>query len=210
MIFCVDSNIIVWGIKKQATAGQEEMIPRAELIFSRADEYEDFILIPSMVVAEILAPEPPGVRARYLEVLKRSFIIAPFDERAALKYAEMLHNRFAEVRNLAASTGTSRQRMKVDHMIIATAIVNNANCIYTTDNGLKAFASGHIDIRDLPTIREELPAISVTQTNLFETINTESDEKEAEKASEPEPETQIPTETETGEVRPEAGDQGKL
>jgi len=28
-VVCLDSQILVWGIKQQATAGQEDMIPRA-------------------------------------------------------------------------------------------------------------------------------------------------------------------------------------
>jgi hypothetical protein len=31
-------------------------------------------------------------------------------------------------------------------MVIATAIVNNANSIYSTDGGLRTFAKGYIDI----------------------------------------------------------------
>lgn len=167
MIYCLDSNIIIWGIKKQATAGQEEMIPRAEQIFARADEYEDYLVIPAMVLAEVLASETPHIRGRYLEIISKSFIIAPFDIRAALKYAEILHDRFEEVKNIAIATNTPRQKMKVDHMIIAIAIVNNANCIYSTDSGLKAFASGLIDIRDVPPIRQEAPPKISAQTNLF-------------------------------------------
>jgi hypothetical protein len=78
-------------------------------------------------------------------------------EIAALKYAEILYNRFEEVRNIAAATNTPRQKMKVDHMIIAIALVNNASCIYSTDGGLKAFANGLIDVRDLPPIKQSTP-----------------------------------------------------
>lgn len=177
MIYCIDSNVIIWGIKRQASAGQQDMIARAELLFSNADEYQDYIVIPTVVAAEILAPELPEVRTKYLEILKKSFIVAPFDERAALKYAEILHNRFEEVRKIANETGVSRQRMKVDHMIIATAIVNNANCIYTTDGGLKTFANGLIDVRDLPTPKTTKPGQAVTQTDMFQALKIENDGK---------------------------------
>lgn len=167
MVYCIDSNIIIWGIKKQATPGQEEMIERAEHFFSSVDEYEDFLLIPSMVLAEVLAPEPPQIRAAYLDILTKGFIIAPFNEMASLKYAELLYNRFEEIRNLASATDTSRQKMKVDHMIVATAIVNNANCIYSTDPGLKAFAKGYIDVRDLPQKKQNISAPTSQQGDLF-------------------------------------------
>lgn len=167
MIYCIDANIIVWGIKKQATEGQEEMIARAEQFFSRADEYEDTILIPTIVLAEILASEPPQIRAKYIEILSKNFILLPFNEMAALKYAELLFNRFDDIKNIATSVNASRQRMKADHMIVATAIVNNANAIYSTDNGLKAFAEGFIDVRDLPPLKKINPIQISEQGDLF-------------------------------------------
>lgn len=168
MIYCIDSNIVIWGIKKQATAGQEQMIARAEQIFSKADELEDYIVIPTVVLSEILAPELPQIRAKYIEIFKKHFIVAPFDERAALKYAEIMHERFEEVKNLANSTNNPRQKTKVDHMIIATALVYNANAIYSTDIGLKTFALGLIDVRDLPPLKQDLPNQNSTQANLFD------------------------------------------
>lgn len=177
MIFCVDSNIIIWGIKKQATQGQEEMISRAESFFAKADEYNDEIIIPSIVLAEILAPETPNVRARYLEVLTQSFIIADFDTRAALKYAELLHGRFPEIRRISDEAGIPRQKMKADHMIVAVAIVNGANAIYSTDPGLRTFASGYIDVRDLPLVRETQSVGMATQQKLWQETKSESSEK---------------------------------
>lgn len=167
MIYCVDSNIIIWGIKKQATSGQEDMIARAEKLFRRVDEYEDYIIIPSVVLAEILSPEPPAIRVKILEILTKSFIVAPFDERAALKYAEIVSGRFEEVKNLADEANIPRQKMKVDHMVIAIALVNGANCIYSTDKGLKTFANGLIDVKELPPIQEIITPISNIQPSLF-------------------------------------------
>lgn len=168
MIYCIDSNIVIWGIKRQATPGQQEMISRAEQIFARADEYKDFILIPTLVLAEILAPEPPTIRANILEVLNKSFILAPFDVRAAQKYADIFFGRIDIVKQKAADTGTARQKMKVDHMIIATALVNEANCIYSTDSGLKAFAEGLIDVKDAPPSKPLAPGKATSQPRLFE------------------------------------------
>lgn len=170
MIYCIDSNIVIWGIKKQSSAGQEEMIARAEQIFAKADELQDYIVIPTIVLSEILAPELPHIRAKYIDVFRKHFIVAPFDERAALKYAEIMHERFEEVKNLAVATNNPRQKTKVDHMIIATAIVYNANAIYSTDGGLKSFASGLIDVRDLPPIKQDKPTTTGTQGKMFENL----------------------------------------
>lgn len=53
-------------------------------------------------------------------------------------------------------------------MIIATAIVNNANALYSTDNGLKAFSHGYIDIRDLPPLKNTIYSQLKQQGDLFE------------------------------------------
>lgn len=161
MIICIDSHAIIWGIKGQATPGQEEMNERAEWLFQWADQNEHEIVIPTVVISEVLAPENPGARAFFLETMSKSFIIATFDTRAALKYAEILHGRLKEVVALANETGTVRQKMKIDHLIIATALVNGASVIYSYDDGLKKFAAGYIDVK-------EFPPLPPKQTTIFD------------------------------------------
>jgi hypothetical protein len=41
--------------------------------------------------------------------------------------------------------------MKVDHLIVASALVGGAGCIYSEDKGLKTFGQKFIEVRDLPT-----------------------------------------------------------
>ncbi len=151
MIVCIDSMVIVWGIKKSPSPGQESMIAKAEYFFQWADEHQYEIIIPTVVIAEVLAPEPPDIREQYLQILDESFLIRNFDVRAALKYAEILHNRFEEVKAIAKEENVTRQRMKIDHTIIATALVNDAKCIYSYDRPLKKFAAGIIDVKEFPT-----------------------------------------------------------
>lgn len=156
MTVCIDSQVIIWGIKQQATGGQEDMITKAADFFQWIDRNGHEIIIPSVVVAEVLAPEPAGIRSRYLEILNNNFIIVNFDNIAALKYAEILHGRFEDVKRLAADNGVVKQKMKLDHLIISCAIVNGANCIYSYDKGLKSFASGLIDVREFPASQQDL------------------------------------------------------
>lgn len=159
MTICIDSQVIVWGIKKQPTKGQEEMVSKAEYFFEWVDNNGHEIILPTIVVAEVLAPEPETIRAKYLETLSKAFIVVNFDTRAALKYAQLLNGRFEEVKKLQEETGTVRQKMKADHMIIATAIVNNANCIYSYDGGLTKFAQGFIDVKEFPTPPAKQPTL---------------------------------------------------
>lgn len=159
MTICIDSQIIVWGIKKQSSIGQEDMVLKAEAFFRWIDDSKHDVIIPTIVVAEVIAKEPTEIRASYLEILNKSFIITNFDTRAALKYADLLYGRFKEVKDVAAEIGVERQRMKADHMIIATAIANGANRIYSYDSGIKSFSTGFIDVQEFP--------IQVVQRNLF-------------------------------------------
>jgi hypothetical protein len=75
-----------------------------------------------------------------------------FDTRSALKYAQILHNRFDEIKRIASENGVLRQKIKMDHIIISSALVNGASCIYSYDIGLKSFANGFIDVREFPTL----------------------------------------------------------
>lgn len=160
MTVCIDSQIIIWGIKKQSSAGQENLIIQAEYFFKWIDEQKHDVIIPSIVLAEIFAPEPAESRAKYLEYFNKNFIIVNFDTRTALKYAQILHGRKEEIKQLMTQNDIPRQKMKADHLIVACAIVNNAKCIYSYDPGLKAFAQSFIEVRDMP-------ALPPQQTQLF-------------------------------------------
>ena len=168
MKICIDSQIIIWGIKNQATKGQESMIPKAEYFFRWADNNGHDIIIPTVVEAEILAAEPELIRSGYYDILHKNFMVVNFDTRAAAKYAEILNGRFEKVKELAKAEKIDRQKMKVDHLIIACALANGANCIYSYDNGIHKFADGFIDVRHLP----EPPAKTI---DLFSSIIKEED-----------------------------------
>jgi len=150
MICCIDSNTFIWGIKKKADPGQEHMIERAEYLFEWIDTNKYTIMIPTVVLAEVLAPEPLEKYPVIMEAISRNCMIADFDIRAASKYGVLFMSKIEEVKKLAKKHKIDSQKMKIDHLIIACALVHNAGCIYSTDAGLKAFGQTHIDIRDLP------------------------------------------------------------
>jgi predicted nucleic acid-binding protein len=160
MICCIDSNTFIWGIKRQASKGQEDMIPRAEHLFEWLDNNGHQILIPAVVIAEVLAPEPLEKYPVLIEKIKKSCIVADFDIKAASRYGNLFMNKIEELKKTAKDNKIDLQKMKVDHLIVATALANGASCIYSHDNGIKIFGQRHIDVRDLPL----LPA---TQPELF-------------------------------------------
>lgn len=152
MICCIDANTYIWGIKKQCTPGQEEMLQKAEHLFAWMDENKHFIMMPTIVIAEILAPEPLEKHPVLLEKITRQFMVPQFDMRAASMYATMFRNRIEELKKIAKENNIDQQKMKTDHLIIACAVVNGANCIYSHDIGIKTFGQKYIDIKDLPPL----------------------------------------------------------
>lgn len=152
MILCIDSNVFIWGIKKKATKGQDEMIARAEYLFEWADTSKHQILIPSIVLAECLAPEPLEKYPVIMEKVYKGFMIADFDTRAAAKYGQIFMHRIEEMKKIAKEAKIAIPKMKMDHLIIASALVHNAAIIYSNDPGIRKFGQKHIDVKDLPKL----------------------------------------------------------
>ena len=150
MKICIDSQIVIWGIKKQ---GDGDMVEIATHFFKWADEHNHQIVIPTIVVGEVLSPEPAAKRAQIYNELENGFIIAPYDALCALRYAELIHNKGIDViKDEIKEIGISRQKMKCDYLIIATALATQSNCIYSYDDGVTKFSKGVIDVRELPPL----------------------------------------------------------
>lgn len=160
MLCCIDSNTFIWGIKKQSSPSQVDMIPRAEYLFDWLDTNGHEILIPTIVLAEVLAPEPLEKQAVITDIISKKYRLQDFDIRAAYHYGQLLMNRIEEAKINAKEFNIDNQKMKVDYLIVASAMAAGASCIYSTDSHLKSFGNRVIDIKDLPT----LPSI---QTDLF-------------------------------------------
>ena len=155
MILCIDSQIFIWGIKKQCTDGQENMIERAEYFFKWADKEKHHILIPTVVIAEILAPEPVEKHAELMNIISENFIIGNFDILCAIRYARLLNQKFADLKLFAKDNGIRREKMKADFMIVATALACNAHQIYSNDAHIVKYGKGLIQVNDVPFLPEK-------------------------------------------------------
>jgi len=156
MICCIDSNVFIWGIKKVAAPGQEDMIPRAEYLFKLLDKQGHKLMMPTMVLGEILAPEPLEKYPVLMEKISKNFMVVDFDMRAASRYGQLFTNKLDALKKVAKENEIEVQKMKVDHLIVACALTHGAGCIYSTDKGLKAFGQKYIDVKVLPN----LPAVN--------------------------------------------------
>lgn len=149
-IVCFDTQIVIWGLKEEATPGQEHMIPKARYLIDRCDQEKKTVVIPTIVVAELLSGLDSEMFVEFNRVLESQFLILPFDFKAANLYAKIWKDKRQVRKDLLEQGKATRAELKADSFIVATAVANNADCIYTYDDPLKKFAKGFIDTRSLP------------------------------------------------------------
>lgn len=164
---CLDNHILIWGIRGISTPGQEDMISRTQALFEDLDGSDGDVMVPSVVVTEFLAGVPKPQHTGLLEVLNRRFQLPPFDVRTAAVAAGLWREaaeRNPHLRELVreAFPGTEKAKIKADMMILATALVRNADVLYTHDGALRKIAEGLIKVRDLPPPRPKQTDLPLT------------------------------------------------
>ena len=151
-IVCLDTQTLIWGIKRQASKGQENMILKAEHLIHQLQEQRIEAMIPTLVLAELLMPLEEENYGGFLAQMSKGFIVVPFDTSAAAHFATLWKNwRAKHPRRQGQARNPTRAEMKTDFMIIATAISRKADCIYSEDNDIATFAEGHIEVKRLPS-----------------------------------------------------------
>ncbi len=152
-IVCLDTNVLIWGIKQEATPGQEHMIDRAINFFQWFENERAHIVIPAIVLAEFLMRVPVDDHAIVIDALIGAFAISPADANVASQFARIWQIN----KGNGVSGESTREKMKMDHIIVATAIANNAIKIYSNDPDLARFAAGMVEVVDIPAIPQQLP-----------------------------------------------------
>jgi len=157
-IVCIDTHVIVWGIKEQAQAGQENMIPIAKAFLEWLDENKKKVIIPVPIITELLVPVPNGEHEAFLQVIHEKFRVVPVDEVAAIKCAEIWNSKKddEELRKYREQHEIPREKMKFDFQIAATAIVRKAECIYSNDPHLRKFAGDVIMVKEIPNLANQM------------------------------------------------------
>jgi predicted nucleic acid-binding protein len=154
---CLDTQILVWGLKEQATEVQQDMIPKAKAFLRHLDNKGTRVLVPALVVAELLMPVPPEQHAIVTNLFERSFMIGDFNLRASSFFARIWRSKIGDgtVASLQA-VGVFRAELRTDCLIVATAVAHGASCIYSNDERVRRFADGHIRAMEMPSIPEQL------------------------------------------------------
>lgn len=148
-IVCLDNNITAFALRDDAHPDDADKVKRAKALLRYLDEQEKIILLPTPVITECLWPVEVHEREPVLNVINK-FMIGAFDLAASVKCAEMMHAITPAEKEFKEDKGITKAKMKFDYMIAAIAIVNETECIYSEDEGLKTFCDGHIDVRPIP------------------------------------------------------------
>ena len=149
-LVCLDTHILVWGILGKANPAQREMVDRAGRFLRSLDKSDSRIIVPALVVAELLVKVPVEKHADVLRVLRRRFVLAPFDA-AAASLAAMMANANG---GLVKKEGV-RETIKTDCQIAAVAVAQHASVIYSEDSHLETLGKGFIEVQKLPSIAEQ-------------------------------------------------------
>jgi len=153
-LVCLDTHILIWGIKGESTPGQEPMIDKAKNFLHWLDETKTKVMIPTIVISELLLPVPLAEHSAFLQVMQGKFIVAPFDILGAQALARVWQDKKGDgtIEQLKLDPRLTRAQMRADCQIVATALVNRADCIYTYDVNIDKFACGLIRTEKMPEI----------------------------------------------------------
>ena len=151
-IVAIDTMILVWGIRRH---GDEQQVKRAEWLFQEFEDNGTQVLVPSVVLAEYLVPIDPQSHSDVVAPLASRFIIAPFDVHCAAVAARLFVEGKKE-RTMEAEH--SRNLLKSDSLIIATAVVHGARTLYSDDADCRKLADRfpRFKVERLPTIAPNL------------------------------------------------------
>src|SRR5438874_1320653 len=132
MAFSIDSQILIWGIKKQASPNRVDMIAKAEYFFAKCQEDRVQIMLPAQALAEFLVGYNEEQQGQCLGELSKGFIIAPFDAHAAA-IAAQLQTDWNSLKKIMVQYGLSRPQIKADINVIATSVAAGASHLYSED-----------------------------------------------------------------------------
>ncbi len=152
-IVVLDTNILIWGLKRECTPGQEGMVKKAELFLKYLDDNENSVLIPSIVLGELLMNIPVEKHPKFISQIEGKFKIANYDAIAASCFARIWQDKKGDegVKIIKKNLSVTKTHQRADYLIIAIAVTRGAKCIYSHNTSeLKKFAEGYIDVKDMP------------------------------------------------------------
>lgn len=157
MKVCFDTQIIVWGIRETATAGQEEQITHARRLRHQLRARGDRVIVPAIVIGELLLDLPTEHHALTMNLFDEAYEIVPFDLGCAGRFAALWKQKKESglVDRIISEERATRQELRADCLIVATAAQHGVELLYSNDRKLRRFAEGEVEARELPLIEEQ-------------------------------------------------------
>lgn len=147
-----DANTCIWGVKNQNSPGQANMVGLANNLIKTLTKHSVDILLPSPVISELMSPMPPPAAINFYSQLTRKFQVGYFDAKATLILAEILNHHYITTGKHYKNLGISKTAMKYDAYIIAIAVANNVEAIYSEDPDFISIAAHFVPILKLTSL----------------------------------------------------------
>jgi predicted nucleic acid-binding protein len=131
-IVAVDSMTLVWGVRGDRTEGDgaDGQRRNANWLFQQFTERKTQVIVAAVSVAEYLTPLDSAKHRAAIDVLNQRFLLQPFTSDCAALAAD-LFGRGKKMRVGGVPGG--RPILRADTLIIATAKIHGAACLYTND-----------------------------------------------------------------------------
>ena len=151
-IVAVDSMTLVWGLRD---VGTDQQCRDAKFLFSQFSARKTQVVISAVSVSEYLTAIDHQQHEAVIAVLAKRFLIQPFTPDCAA-LAAVLFCRGQKMRTKGVEGG--RAILRADTLIIATAKIHGAGCIYSNDGDCRDLANTiHTNFgRDIPKPKLDL------------------------------------------------------
>ncbi|MES2164219.1 MAG: hypothetical protein V4476_23950 [Pseudomonadota bacterium] len=130
-----DAGILIKLLDARTPDDQREKL---DYLIATLQKTKTKILIPTPALSEFYVKADPDVMANFKG--KSAFVIASFDEKAALECSISVADAIRSRDKKAAQPDAPWQKIKFDHQIVAIAKCNGATTIYSEDAGLRKLA----------------------------------------------------------------------
>jgi predicted nucleic acid-binding protein len=163
----LDTNILIYATKQPSDPDPRGFNQSARELVSHLSndkmQKDKRVILPSLCLAEYLTGVPKPKRNAALKSLETWTFIAGFDASAAGVTADLMHDIFLDWKDEKANNPESdyakrsRQIIKSDVIVLATAIAHGGTILYTTEEVVfSRMAGGRIDIKSLPALQPML------------------------------------------------------
>lgn len=167
---CLDTNFLIWAIKKEANAGQEYRLETAASLLRvlKAQGSALTLIIPSVVLMEYLMPVPENLHQQLMKTLSAGFNLVSFDAASAKASASLWHSRQSDFTIKTLRETETKNKIKIDCQIVGTALSRKVDCICSEDVGLKKFSGSDVEVLTMDELLDRLdpqPALLAAMVN---------------------------------------------